>query len=111
VNLRFYQNARGDIPVREHLRAATKEQRLLAGFAIWIIQDRDLSDPRLDLKPVRGKLWEIRAGYTRIFYVVAPGPVVVLLHAYQKDTDRAPEREVQVALRRMAETLPKRPGR
>jgi phage-related protein len=53
-------------------------------------------------------LWEfyIEAGAShRIFYVVVNGPMIVLLHSYKKQNQKAPTREIKIAERRMKEVL------
>lgn len=54
---------------------------------------------------IESKLWEIKVSRHRIFYVVIVGPAMVLLHAYKKQGQRAPVRELDVARRRMKEVL------
>jgi phage-related protein len=41
----------------------------------------------------------------RVFYVVVTGPEVVLLHAYKKQGQKAPRKEIETAERRMEEVL------
>jgi phage-related protein len=54
---------------------------------------------------IRGKLWELKASANRIFYVLVTGPEVVLLHAYKKQRQKAPVKEIETAERRMEEVL------
>ncbi|MGQ0505990.1 MAG: type II toxin-antitoxin system RelE/ParE family toxin [Myxococcaceae bacterium] len=46
---------------------------------------------------------ELKISQHRIFYVVIAGPEMVLLHAYKKQGQRAPPREIEVAKSRMKE--------
>ena len=41
----------------------------------------------------------------RAFYVVVAGPLMVLLHAYKKQGQKAPVREIEIATDRMMEVL------
>jgi phage-related protein len=41
----------------------------------------------------------------RIFYVTVTGPMIVLLHAYKKKSQKAPVQEIETAVRRMKEVL------
>lgn len=68
----------------------------------------DLGLPSLGMphvKQVEGKLWEMRAasanGHARGFYTAAPGKRVVLLRFYNKKSNKAPKREVRLALERL----------
>ena len=52
-----------------------------------------------------GGLWEIKVDAQRVFYVLIGGPTVVLLHAYRKQGQKAPRRELDVARERMKQVL------
>ncbi len=61
------------------------------------------------VRAIRGykKLFEIRAkgrdGIARVFYFTYQSKTIVLLHGFMKKTARTPQREIEVALRRMKE--------
>lgn len=52
-------------------------------------------------------LFEIRArgreGIARVFYCTAVGHKIVMLHGFVKKTDKAPEKELKIAVRRLHE--------
>jgi phage-related protein len=56
------------------------------------------------VKHLRGRLWEMRLkgrdGISRAIYVSASGQRVVVVRAFIKKTERTPEREIELALRR-----------
>jgi phage-related protein len=56
------------------------------------------------VKHLRGPLWEMRMkgrdGISRAIYVVASGQRVVVLRVFIKKSQRTPEREIELALRR-----------
>lgn len=109
MDVRFYETEAGTSPVIDYLRTLPREQRQIAGRAIRALQNADtLAEAHVDVRPIKGKLWEIRASYQRVFYVIAARNVWWLLHAYEKDTNKTPEREKDVALRRMREVLARR---
>jgi phage-related protein len=58
-------------------------------------------------RPLTGhpKLWELRPGPNRIFYFAQAGRQFVLLHAYRKQGQKAPAREIAIAVKRMAEIV------
>ena len=62
---------------------------------------------------VRGKIRELRAHYGaehyRVLYFGAPGRVFVLLHAFEKRTERVLERDVRIAMARMQRYLEEDP--
>ncbi len=105
MDVRFYRTEAGAEPVRDYLRGLPKAERQAAGAAIRAIQRHGLDAPGVSTRQIHGKLWEIRTSDDRIFYCVAAGPIVWLLHAYRKGSQRAPKREITTAAGRMAEVL------
>jgi phage-related protein len=95
------------LPAKEQAEAARTidpcacpaQDRLLQEFGIH------LGMPHA--RPVIGhpKLWELRPGPNRIFYFAHVGRTFILLHAYRKKGRKAPEREIAIAERRLAELL------
>ena len=59
----------------------------------------------MTFRQIEGKLWEVRIGPHRVFYVLLLQEEMVLLHAYRKQTQKAPARELELARRRMQEVL------
>jgi phage-related protein len=56
-------------------------------------------------KQVHGKLWELRPGGIRLFYFAYINNQFVILHGYRKQSQKAPNREIEIAMRRMQEIL------
>ena len=56
------------------------------------------------VKHVEGRLWEIRlkgrSGISRALYVTAVGRRVVIVRVFVKKTEKAPQREIELALSR-----------
>lgn len=72
------------------------------------IEAEGLRASGVSFRQVRGKLWEIRVmsgGSVRVFYVARSAEDMVLLHAYKKQSQKAPAREVALAERRMREVM------
>jgi phage-related protein len=61
------------------------------------------------VKHVRGSLWEMRLkgrdGISRALYVTAVGRRVVVVRVFMKKTQKTPNREIQLALKRAKELL------
>jgi phage-related protein len=59
------------------------------------------------VKHLDGKLWEMRLkggdGIARSLYVTATGQRVVVLRTFIKKTEKAPRREIEIALKRAKE--------
>lgn len=59
------------------------------------------------VKQIEGKLWELRAkapeGIARGLYVAVAGRRVVVLHVFEKKSQKTPRRAIDLALARMME--------
>lgn len=73
--------------------------------AIESIREFGLEGSGVVFKHITGKLWEIKISAQRVFYVVISGPEMVLLHAYKKESQKAPKNEIETAYRRMKDVL------
>lgn len=63
--------------------------------------------PRDSVKHLEGKLWELRvkaaSGISRAIYVTATGKRVVIVRVFVKKTQKAPQRELELARERAKE--------
>jgi phage-related protein len=102
----FYETSRGDRPVEEYLDElpAKEAAKLLDVLAAIEVHGLEAAVTR----HIQGKLWEIKVSASRIFYVLVTGAEVVLLHAYKKQRQKAPAKEIETAERRMEEVLAQR---
>lgn len=59
------------------------------------------------VKPLRGKLWEMRMrgrdGIARAAYITAVGKRVVVLHCFVKKTQTTPQEAIEIAIKRAKE--------
>lgn len=101
---RFYRSDSGREPVREWLKRLEPEERKILGEDI---KDVEFSWPigLPVVRPLGRELWEVRSylprGRTaRVLFCVAQGSMV-LLHGFIKKTQKTPEHEIDLALKRM----------
>lgn len=101
--LRYYLDRRGGNPVEEFIEDLPEEDRALVRARITFLGEvgNRLREPHS--KSLGGGLFELRVKSQRIFYCFKPGGVNVLLHGFSKKTRKTPQRELDVALRRMEE--------
>jgi phage-related protein len=93
--------------VDEEAELSSDMQARLARM-IQTIAAHGLADlPRDWVKPLGGKLWELRFtgrdGIARAIYVTAMGRRVVIVRVFVKKTQKTPRREIEIALRRAKE--------
>ena len=99
----FYETARGDRPVEGFIDRLSAKEAAKVLDALAAIEAHGLET--VVTRQLKGKLWELKVSAARVFYVVATGPEVVLLHAYKKQGQKAPRKEIETAERRMDEVL------
>ena len=96
-------------PVYEFISALSSADQAKVIACLKNIEDLGFDCPRVDFRQIDGKLWEIKirgiSGGFRIFYITLKGNKLVLLHAYQKKSQKAPSKEIEVAKKRMIEVM------
>jgi phage-related protein len=105
VRVTFFTTAAGRCPVLDYINSLAKPERARVLEALDQIERRGLAAIRVQFRQIEGKLWEIKIGSHRVFYVMIDGEEMVLLHAYKKQQQKLPIKEREIALRRMKELL------
>ena len=96
-----FKQPSGKEPVREYILSLTKSEAAKVTTALEDIEKNGLDGTVVILKPIEGKLWEIKLPVQRIFYVIISGPTMVLLHAFKKEGQKTPQKEKILAKQRM----------
>ncbi len=101
----FFRTSNGREPVRDWLLSLSKEDRRQIGEDIAYVQFKwPIGKPRID--HLRGSVWEIRSSLNnriaRTLFAVAGGKMV-LLHGFIKKSQRTPEAEIELAMKRYKE--------
>jgi phage-related protein len=105
MDVRYYQSPGGGKPVEDYLDALPEDERARVAAVLADIATNDLDGSTAVTRQIEGKLWELKISRHRVFYVVIIGPVMVLLHAYKKQSQKAPRHEIEVAMARMKRVL------
>ena len=91
--------------VDAEIEALPEDMRARLARIAKLIEDKGLErvgEPHV--KHVESRLWEMRlkgrSGISRVLYVTAAGRRVVIVRAFVKKTDKAPRREIDLALSR-----------
>ena len=105
LEVRFYLALSGSSPVERYVESLEAKERVRVLDALDRIRTHGFTAVGLSTRQIDGKLWEIKVSRHRLFYVTVEGPIVVLLHAYQKQGRKAPKPEIDVARTRMKEVL------
>lgn len=77
---------------------------------VHLIEEHGLEQVREPyVKHLEGPVWEMRMkgkdGIARAAYVTITGRRVVVVHVFQKKTQKTPRREIEIALRRAKEVV------
>ena len=104
-NIVFYIDHRGKCPPLEFINKLPMMDQAKIRNALRLLQEfgTHLSSPHV--KQINGKLWELRPGGIRLFYFAHLDQQFVILHGYRKQSQKAPDREIEIAIRRMQALL------
>ncbi|MEW6088369.1 MAG: type II toxin-antitoxin system RelE/ParE family toxin [bacterium] len=109
MKIKFFLSANGKSPVLEFINSLEKTDQAKILGCLENIQELGLESPRVQFRQIDGKLWEIKirsiGGGYRIFYVTIKKNIMVLLHSYKKQSQKAPDKEIKVAAKRLMEVL------
>lgn len=105
----FYTSPGGRSPVEEFIESLPKADQARFADVYQGIQEFGLDCPRIKLRQLHGKLWEVKfsakGGGYRIGYVMITRDSMVWLHAFKKTTQRTPVADLSLAESRMKEIL------
>lgn len=98
--IEYYEDSRGRKPVEKYIDSleSSKQTNIFKVFNLIKEFGIELGQPYL--KPIRGKIWEMKPGSSRILYFVHTGKKFVLLHGFTKKTRKTPPKEIRLAVKR-----------
>ncbi|MBK5930538.1 type II toxin-antitoxin system RelE/ParE family toxin [Halochromatium salexigens] len=106
VQVVFYKTGSGREPVREWLKQLEQEDRKRVGADLQTLEyGWPIGMPVCRPISSHKGLWEVRSNLTsgkiaRVLFCLSGGRLV-LLHAYIKKTQKSPEKDLSVAVKRM----------
>jgi phage-related protein len=105
VKVSFYVTPGGGNPVQRYLLALDDHEAAPLFATLKDLELHGLKNTTASLRVIEGKLWELKVGRHRIFYVLVLGPEMVLLHACKKQSQKARKEDLDLAKARMKEVL------
>ena len=100
----FYVEAGGGNPVRTFLEGLDLQTQARLRRGVELLVQRNVTAGEPLVRHLEGKLWELRVesntNIYRVVYAVSSGRRIVLLHGFQKKTQKTPRREIETAARR-----------
>lgn len=106
----FYEDANGNNPVLEYLKSLAKSNGKDSRIRLKKAQDyinalktygATLGEPYM--KHLDGEIWELRPVGDRILFAAFVNNKYVLLHQFQKKTQKTPPREIERAKKELAD--------
>ncbi len=111
----FYLDDTGASPVEDFLESLDLKTRARFLWSIDQLRVRNLRAREPLVRHLDGDLWEIReessTNIYRIIYFFFTGRRIILLHGFQKKTQRTPPKELEMARRRHLAFLDRQGGR
>lgn len=101
----FYETHRGESPVIKFIDNLQPGEKAKVVYALKLLVEFGTGLNMPHAKPISGKLWELRPGATRLLYFAHIDNKFVILHAFRKQTQKTPRKEIDTALKRMQEFL------
>jgi phage-related protein len=102
----FYTRADGSSPVREFLESLDSKTHSRFVWSIEQLRTRNVQAREPLVRHLEGKLWELReesqTNIFRLLYVFIAGRRIVVLHGFQKKTQKTPRREIELVFDRLA---------
>jgi phage-related protein len=101
----FYEEDDGSTPVLEFLAHLDAKTQLRFEWSIEQLRVRNVAAREPLARHIEDKIWEIREESNtrtyRVLYFFFTGRRIVLLHGFEKKTERTPRREIEMAQRRL----------
>lgn len=101
----FYTDHRGKSPPLEFIDSLPAMEQAKVRNALRLLKEFGVEMGMPHAKSVGEKVWELRPGGVRLFYFAYIDREFVILHGYRKQSQKAPDRELEIARRRMKELL------
>ena len=105
----FYETDFGDKPVEEFLSGLDPAVRAKIVRTLELLRTQDIVPAKFWKKLSGSDLWEVRVEYAgniyRVLTAFAKNNRVILLHAFQKKSQRTPRQDMEIALQRQKRYL------
>ena len=105
----FYETDFGDKPVDEFLAALDAAVRAKIVRALELLRTQQIVPAKFWKKLSGSGLWEVRVEYAgdiyRVLATFAKNNRVILLHAFQKKSQKTPRQDMEIALQRQKRYL------
>lgn len=107
--IEYYTNPDGKSPIKDFIDGLPLKAKARMIKTLDLLESYGIQMGEPHMKNVARKLWELRVkakeGIFRFFFTVKKNRIIILLHGFQKKSEKIPKRELDVALKRMKEIV------
>jgi phage-related protein len=100
----FYESDFGDKPAEDFLVSLEPAARAKVVRTLGLLREQQVVSAKFWKKLIGSNLWEVRAEYAgniyRILATTAKGNRVILLHGFQKKSQKTPRQDMEIAQQR-----------
>lgn len=105
----FYETNSKRCPVTDFIDKQPKNDQAVILSVLSDIAENGFNAKGCQFRQLEGKLWEIKikspSGGYRLLYVTIDMNLLFILHAFKKKTQKTPQKELNVARKRLKEIL------
>ena len=105
--IEYYKTVSKKSPVRDFIDGLTSKAQTKVANTFDLLKELGINLGLPHVKKLTGtSLWELRIlgqDSVRIFYVTQTGKMFLLLHGFQKKKQKTDKKEIDIALKRLAE--------
>jgi phage-related protein len=110
----FYVDERGQSPVEDFLDQLDEKTQVRFLWSIEQLRQRNVRAQAPLVRSLEGKLWELReesrGNIYRVMYFFFTGRRIVLVHGFQKKTQKTPRRDIETAQQRIDDFIRRMEG-
>jgi len=103
----YYESLSGDLPVYNFIESLNSKAKSKVSNTFDLLTEYGIKLGLPHVKKVTGtEIWELRilgGDSIRIFYIATTGRVFLMLHGFIKKSQKAPKKEIKVAIARLKE--------
>jgi len=105
MNVHRYKTAGGKDLILDFIKSLNRDEKAEGIYILNKLELGSIDDLNsLDIKPIEGKVWEIRfRRFNRIFYVLQENENIYLLHGCKKQKNAAENKDINLAIKRAKE--------
>lgn len=101
MHVHLFTTSNGRRSVEKYLDELTSDEAAHVVTMLQDIEEQGLAGTIAKVKHLRGDLYELKIRQHRLLFIQMMGPDILLLHAYKKQSGKAPRRELAIAEKRM----------